>query len=56
MLLFLVTGVIGVGLTVMMIATEGELGAFPLGLVLLSAAGYANGWAKSRGSVRKKDP
>ncbi len=56
MLLFLVTGVIGVGLTVMMIATEGALGAFPLGLVLLSAAGYANGWAKSRGSVRKKDP
>lgn len=55
-LLFLVIGAIGVGLTVMMIATEGELGAFPLGLVLLSAAGYANGWAKGRSSVQKKEP
>jgi hypothetical protein len=53
-LLFLTTGAIGVGLTVMMITTEGEPGAFPLGLILLSAAGYANGWAKERGSSRKK--
>jgi hypothetical protein len=55
-LLFIATGAIGVGLAVMMATTEGELGAFPLGLILLSAAGYANGWAKEHGSSRKKLP
>lgn len=55
-LLFIATGAIGVGLAVMMVTTEGELGAFPLGLILLPAAGYANGWAKERGSSRKKQP
>lgn len=53
-LLFLATGAIGVGLTVMMVTTEGEPGAFPLGVILLSVAGYANGWAKERGSSNKK--
>jgi hypothetical protein len=53
-LLFLATGAIGLGLTAMMITTEGEPGAFPLGLIILSVAGYANGWAKERGASRKK--
>jgi len=55
-LLFLATGVVGVGLAVMMVTTEGEPGAFPLGLILLSAAGYANGWAKARRSDHKHHP
>jgi hypothetical protein len=55
-LLFLVTGAVGLSLTVMMITTGGEPGALPLGMILLSAAGYANGWAKGRRSVRKTEP
>jgi hypothetical protein len=55
-LVFLATGAIGAGLTVMMITTEGEPGAFPLGLILLSAAGYANAWARGRVLDRKRDP
>ena len=33
---------IGLALVVMMITTEGELGALPLGLILLGAIGYVN--------------
>ena len=39
---------IGVALVVMMITTEGELGALPLGLILLGAIGYATGWMRAR--------
>ena len=36
-------GAIGLGLVVMMITTEGEMGALPLGLVLIGAVGYVTG-------------
>jgi len=39
---------IGLALVVMMITTEGELGALPLGLIVLGAIGYATGWLRSR--------
>ena len=38
-----VIGAIGLALVVMMITTEGEMGAFPLGLVLIGAVGYVTG-------------
>ena len=38
-----VIGAIGLALVVMMITTEGEMGALPLGLVLIGAFGYVNG-------------
>ena len=41
---------IGVALVVMMITTEGELGALPLGLILLGAIGYVTGWMRGRSS------
>jgi len=39
---------IGLVLVVMMITTEGELGALPLGLILLGAIGYSTGWMRAR--------
>lgn len=39
---------IGLVLVVMMITTEGELGALPLGLILLGAIGYVIGWLRQR--------
>ena len=38
-----VIAAIGVALVVMMITTEGEMGALPLGLVLIGAVGYVTG-------------
>ena len=38
-----VIGIIGLTLLVMMITTEGEPGALPLGLVLIGAVGYVTG-------------
>ena len=42
------TAAIGLALVVMMITTEGELGALPLGLTLLGAIGYVTGWMRER--------
>ena len=39
---------IGLALVVMMITTEGELGALPLGLILLGAIGYVTGRVRER--------
>ena len=41
---------IGLALVVMMITTEGELGALPLALVLLGAIGYVTGRVRERSS------
>ena len=38
-----VIGVAGLALVAMMITTEGEMGALPLGLVLIGAVGYVTG-------------
>ncbi len=38
-----VIGAIGLALIVMMINTEGELGALPLGLLLIGVIGYVTG-------------
>ena len=46
-------GAIGLALVVMMITTEGELGALPLGLFLLGAIGYGAGWVRER-SLRQQ--
>lgn len=43
-----VIGAIGLALVVMMVTTEGELGALPLALVLAGAIGYATGWMRDR--------
>ena len=43
-------GVIGLALVIMMITMEGELGALPLGLILLGAIGYVTGWLRDRSS------
>ena len=43
-------GAIGLALVIMMITTEGELGALPLGLVLVGAIGYVTGWVRERSS------
>jgi len=43
-------GVIGVALVVMMITTEGELGALPLGLIVFGVIGYITGWVRERSS------
>jgi len=43
-------GVIGLALVIMMITTEGELGALPLGLILLGAIGYVTGRLRDRSS------
>lgn len=39
---------IGLALVVMMITTEGEPGALPLGLLLLGAIGYVTGRLRER--------
>ena len=39
---------IGFALVVMMITTEGELGALPLGLIFLGAIGYVTGRVRER--------
>lgn len=41
-------GAIGLALVVMMITTEGEIGALPLGLVVVGAIGYVTGWMRGR--------
>lgn len=41
-------GAIGLALVIMMIITEGELGALPLGLILVGAIGYVTGWLRER--------
>ena len=38
-----VIGAVGLALVVMMITTEGEMGALPLGLLLIGAVGYVTG-------------
>ena len=38
-----VIGAIGIALLVLMITTEGELGALPLGLILLGVVGFVAG-------------
>ena len=43
-------GVIGLALLVMMITTEGEPGALPLGLILIGAIGYVTGRMRERSS------
>jgi len=45
-----VIGVIGLALLVMMITTEGEPGALPLGLILIGAIGYVTGRMRERSS------
>ena len=45
-----VIGVIGLALLVMMITTEGEPGALPLGLILIGAIGYGTGRMRERSS------
>ena len=48
-----VIGAIGVALVVMMITTEGELGALPLGLMLLGAVGYVTGLMREKPAAPK---
>ncbi len=43
-------GAIGLALVIMMIITEGELGALPLGLILVGAIGYVTGWLREHSS------
>jgi hypothetical protein len=43
-------GAIGLALVVMMITTEGELGALPLGLILIGGIGYITGRMRERSS------
>lgn len=43
-------GAIGLALLIIMITTEGELGALPLGLILVGAIGYVTGWLRERSS------
>jgi len=45
-----VIGVIGLALLVMMITTEGEPRALPLGLTLIGAVGYFTGRMRERSS------
>ena len=44
----LVISALGLALVIMMITTEGELGALPLGLILLGVVGYVTGLARER--------
>lgn len=44
----LVMTALGLALLVMMVTTEGEPGALPLGLVLAGVAGYATAWLRGR--------
>lgn len=50
----LAVGAIGLALVVFMITVEGELGALPLALLLISAIGYATGSLRER-SMRSHD-
>ena len=43
-------GAAGLALVVMMITMEGELGALPLGLILLGTVGYVTGRMRGRSS------
>ena len=45
-----IIGAIGLALLVMMITTEGEPGALPLGLILIGAIGYVTGRMRERSS------
>ncbi|TLX22380.1 hypothetical protein [Thermomonas fusca] len=44
----LAVAALGVALVAMMVTTEGEPGALPLGLVLAGVAGYATAWLRGR--------
>lgn len=43
---------LGLALLAMMVTTEGEPGALPLGLVLAGVAGYATAWLRGRRADR----
>ncbi|WP_330946014.1 hypothetical protein [Thermomonas sp. LB-4] len=44
----LAVAALGLALLVMMVTTEGEPGALPLGLVSAGVAGYATAWLRGR--------
>jgi hypothetical protein len=44
---------VGLALVVVMITTEGEPGALPLGLILIGAVGYATGRMREKSAMRK---
>ena len=46
-------GAIGLALTVIMIATEGEPGALPLGLILIGVVGYVTGRMREKAALRQ---
>jgi preprotein translocase subunit Sss1 len=46
-------GAIGLVLVVMMITTEGEPGALPLGLILIGAVGYVAGRMREKSATRQ---
>ena len=49
-------GVLGLALVAMMVTTEGELGALPLGLLVLGIVGFASGlWRARRQPKRPAD-
>ncbi len=48
----LVVAALGLALLAMMVSTEGEPGALPLGLVLAGVAGYATAWLRGRRTDR----
>lgn len=49
-------GVVGLALVAMMVTTEGEPGALPLGLVVLGIVGFASGiWRERRQRARRVD-
>lgn len=53
----LAVAALGLALLVMMVATEGEPGALPLGLVLLGAIGYGSARIRQRSRrARSKGP
>ena len=43
-------GALGLALVAMMITTEGELGALPLGFILIGTVGYITGRMRDRSS------
>lgn len=44
----LAVAALGLALLAMMVVTEGEPGALPLGLLLAGVAGYATAWLRGR--------
>jgi hypothetical protein len=44
---------LGLALVVMMITREGELGALPLGLILIGGIGYLTAWMRERASRQR---